>query len=134
VRVEAVRALASIPVPEDLPLLRELLKDENPALRAEAVRTLAGFSRPEDLPLLRELAIAPDDNVAVAAVRGLILLCSLEEVEGFSEPMRPGAVWRGFGCFGRSALYAGVAQGKRQVRREVASQFRITLKHPVGVS
>jgi hypothetical protein len=33
--------------------------------------------------VLHELALAPDNNVAAEAVRGLILLCSREELEEF---------------------------------------------------
>ena len=37
----------------------------------------------ENLPPLRELALAPDDEVAAEAVRGLDLLFSREELEAF---------------------------------------------------
>ena len=33
--------------------------------------------------MLGELALAPDDNVAAEAVRGLALLCSRKELEAF---------------------------------------------------
>jgi HEAT repeat protein len=68
---------------EDLPLQRELAKDENPDVRTAAVKALASFSRPKGLPLLGELALAPDDNVAAEAVRGLASLCSPKELEAF---------------------------------------------------
>ena len=44
-------------------LLRELVKDENPAVRAEAMRTLASFPLPKVVPLLSELI--KDENPAV---------------------------------------------------------------------
>src|SRR5271165_4385201 len=55
---------------EDLPLLLELARDQERAVRAAAARALTGFPRPEvlpllDLPLLRELA--KDENPAVRA-------------------------------------------------------------------
>src|SRR5271157_888656 len=62
-----------------------------------------GIPRTEVLPLLGELALEPDDNVAAEALRG---------------PTRPSCV-SGFGCFGRSALYAGVAEASRWGERGI---------------
>jgi hypothetical protein len=52
-------------------------------VRTAATKALASFSQPEDLPLLGELALAPGDNVAAEAVRGLASLCCPEELEAF---------------------------------------------------
>jgi hypothetical protein len=51
--------------------LRELAKGQNWDVRTATVKALASFAQTEDLPLLCELALAPGDNVAAEAVRGL---------------------------------------------------------------
>jgi hypothetical protein len=63
---------------DDLPLLRELGKDQDSGVRtaaAEALtsltKALASFSRPEDLPLLRELAKDQHSGVRTAAMEAL---------------------------------------------------------------
>src|SRR5208283_3926961 len=53
---------------EDLPLLRELVKDQEWQVRVGAVKALASFSRAEDLPLLRELTKDQDSRVSDAAM------------------------------------------------------------------
>ena len=114
-RAETMRTLANFPAPEILPLLRELIKDESLPVRAEAVGTLAGFSRPEVPPLLRELALAPDGDQPGCSRTRLSLLP--RESRSVSDPKRPDKrpPGRRFSRFGRPALYAVVAEAKRQV-------------------
>ena len=69
--------LASFPIPEVLPLLLELAKDENPALRAEAKKTLTSLPVLEILPLLHERLKDENSAVRAEAVRTLV---------GFSRP------------------------------------------------
>ena len=90
VRATAAEALRSFAHAEDLSLLCELAKDQNSDVRTAAMKslthlteTLERLSRAEALPVLSELALAPDDSVAAEAVRGLIFLCSREELEAF---------------------------------------------------
>jgi HEAT repeat protein len=47
----AVEALGSFSRPEDLPLLRQLVKDQDMNVCAAAVKALTSFSKEEDLPL-----------------------------------------------------------------------------------
>jgi HEAT repeat protein len=84
VRVAAMKGLANFSTEEVLPLLRELSKDQTSGIRAAAaVKALASFSKEEDAQLLRERALAPDNDVAAEAVRGLASLCSHQELEVF---------------------------------------------------
>jgi hypothetical protein len=57
-----------------------------------------GFPSGRGLPLLGELALAPDDNVAAEAVRGLALLCSREELEAFLNRYDQGLCARALGA------------------------------------
>jgi HEAT repeat protein len=83
VRDRALKALASFQGVELLPLLRELAKDQDRGLRTVAVSVLGSFSKEEDLSLLQELALAPDDQVAAESIRGLVPLCSRQELVAF---------------------------------------------------
>jgi HEAT repeat protein len=59
---------------DDLPLLRNLAKDQDHDVRTAAMEALASFARPEALPLLRELAWDKDWQVSTAAVKALASL------------------------------------------------------------
>jgi hypothetical protein len=79
---------------EDLPLLRELAKDQDSGVRTAAMKaltslteTLASVSRPEDLALLRELAKDQDRGVRTAAMEALTSL-----MKALSSVLRPEAL------------------------------------------
>jgi hypothetical protein len=65
---------------DDLPLLRNLAKDQDHDVRTAAMEALASFARPEALPLLRELAKDPDWRVSAAAVKALARFSLTEDL------------------------------------------------------
>jgi HEAT repeat protein len=56
---------------DDLPLVRELARDQDAGVCAETVSALAGFPRLEALALLRELAKDMDSDVRAATMKAL---------------------------------------------------------------
>jgi HEAT repeat protein len=123
-----IKALANFARPEDLPLLRELAKDQNSNVRAVAINALASFARPEDLSLLRELAKDQNSNVRAAAMKALASFEGPEDLPLLRELAKGpelGCARGGDQCIGKFCKVCGPAAATRTTAKHGKQESRL---------
>ena len=68
---DAIRILLYCNPKESLPVIRKLLKDRNPEVRASAINALAGMRDEESLPVIRELLKDKNTGAKITAITAL---------------------------------------------------------------